>query len=202
MKKHILPVSYYSKRTIKIYQIPKITKAYCSKIYLLNFINKKSQNKKSSHKSDNIEIRRKINIIPNNKDKNNKDKNNKDKNNKDKNNIKNLDDSENEVDDTLRCETLKNAFQGTEKDLTENKNISKKFSNNNHNEGRSPANKNKNKIRLTINNIPLFDKKFKSKEKKAKTNLNSPKPFYHSSTQKTNLEIEVSTKEKKEYLKI
>ena len=114
----------------------------------------------------------------------NNDNDNDKVNNKDKNNIQNLDDSENEVDDTLRCETLKNAFQGTEKDLTENKNISKKFSNNNHNEGRSPANKNKNKIRLTINNIPLFDKKFKSKEKKAKTNLNSPKPFYHSSTQK------------------
>ena len=38
--------------------------------------------------------------------------------NANKNNIQILDESENEVDDTLRCETLKNAFQSTEEDLT------------------------------------------------------------------------------------
>ena len=109
--------------------------------------------------------------------------------NANKNNIQILDESENEVDDTLRCETLKNAFQSTEEDLTESKNISKKFLNNRHDERRSTKIKNKTKTRLTINNIPLFEKKFKSKEKKTKTkiNLNSPKPFYHSNTQKNKL---------------
>ena len=103
---------------------------------------------------------------------------------KDNDNIKILDESENEVNDTVRCETLKNAYQDIEVYLNNNKNIYNKFCN--RNEGRCLFDKNKsnNKIRLTISNISLFEQKLKSKQKKAKTNQNSPKVLYHSSTQK------------------
>ena len=65
---------------------------------------------------------------------------------------------------------------------------SKKFLNNRHDERRSTKIKNKTKTRLTINNIPLFEKKFKSKEKKTKTkiNLNSPNLFTIQTLKKTN----------------
>lgn len=114
-----------------------------------------------------------------------------------KDNIQNLDDSENEVNDTVRCETLKNAYQGIEEDLNESKSISKKFLDNNQNKGRSPNNKNKNQIRLTISKIPLIKQKFKSKEKNQQTKRNLPKVFCHSSTQKNtfvNRDINIGNK--------
>jgi len=102
---------------------------------------------------------------------------------KDINNIKKLDESENEVDDTVRCETLKNAYQDIEVDVNNSKSIYNKFLNNNQNKGRCFVDKNKNKIRLTISNIPLLEQKLKSKQKKIKTNRNSPKVFHYSNTQ-------------------
>ena len=110
--------------------------------------------------------------------------NNDDDNDNDR--IKILDESENEVNDTVRCETLKNAYQDIDVYLNKNKNINNKFFNSNRNEGRYLFDKNKsnNKIRLTTSNISLFEQKMKSKQKKAKTNQNSPKTLYHSSTQK------------------
>ena len=84
---------------------------------------------------------------------------------KDNDKIKILDESENEVNDTVRCETLKNAYQDIDVYLNKNKNIYNKFCN--RNEGRCLFDKNKsnNKIRLTISNISLFEQKLKSKQK-------------------------------------
>ena len=55
MKKNIIPISFYTKKSIKIYQIPKISNFYCTKITRLKFKNK-SNKKKKENKEENNEI--------------------------------------------------------------------------------------------------------------------------------------------------
>lgn len=149
-----------------------------------------TEQKLESHKKkvEREKLIKDIKLLMNRDIKNNSTANDNDEG-KDKVNIEKLDESENEVNDTVRCETLKNACQDIEIDLNKNKSISNKFLNGNQIKGRCLVEKNKNKIRLTISNIPLIEQKLKFKQKKTKTNRNSPNSFYHSSTQNNKLEI-------------